>query len=587
MQYKNSQAPLKAPRREPPLPKAPTGIAGLDEITGGGLPRGRPTLICGGAGCGKTIMAMEFLVQGAVAYGEPGVFMAFEESPEDLDQNFAALGANLKTLVASKKLVIDCVQIDRDAVSEAGAYDLEALFIRLGAAIDAVGAKRVVIDTLEVLFAGLSNAAVLRSELQRLFRWLKDKGVTSIVTGERGEKTLTRIGLEEYVADCVIVLDHRVEKQSATRRLRIAKYRGAGHGTSEYPFLIEEHGISIFPITSIGLRQKASAERVSSGVVQLDTMLGGAGYYRGSSVLVSGTAGSGKTSLAAHFAHAATARGERCLWFHFEEATGQLVRNARSIGIDLEPALRRKLLHIECSRPTTYGLEMHLVSLHRLVNEFSPKVVILDPISNFAALGNDAEVKSMLVRMIDFLKTRQITALLTNLTQGGAALEATDSDVSSIVDTWLVLRDLENGAERNRVLHVLKSRGMAHSNQLREFILTDHGVRLREVYVGPSGDLLTGSARDALEGQETAQALIVNQDGKLRERALERKRQALQARIAMLEAEFEADRTEAATAIEQDRQRAAIAAGDRLTMARLRRSDASPANSRKPKGSNP
>ena len=582
MQYKNSKAaPTRRPDRKSALAKARTGIPGFDEITGGGLPRARPTLLCGSAGCGKTVMAMEFLVHGAVDFGEPGVFMAFEETPGELEQNFALLGAHLKGLVAKKKLVIDYVQIDRANNEESGEYDLEALFIRLGAAIDAIGAKRVVIDTVEVLFSGLSNTALLRSELQRLFRWLKAKGVTAIITGERGEKSLTRYGLEEYVADCVILLDHRVEEQSATRRLRIVKYRGTNHGTSEYPFLIEEHGISIFPITSIGLSQKASAERVSSGVGQLDAMLGGKGYFRGSSVLVSGTAGSGKTSLAAHFAHAAAARGERCLWFHFEESASQLMRNARSIGIDLDPDVRRGTLRIESSRPTVYGLETHLVNLHRMVNEFTPKIVILDPISNFVSLGNDSEVKSMLVRAIDFLKTRQITAILTNLTQGGSSLEATDSDVSSIVDTWIVLRDIENGAERNRVLHVLKSRGMAHSNQVREFILTDRGVKLREVYVGPSGALLTGSARDALEAQEKAQALVVDQEARARKRALERKRQALQARISTLKAEFESEREEAATAIEQDKTRAGELAGDRIQMANLRHSGAAQAKTRK------
>lgn len=560
--------------RRPALAKTRTGISGLDEITGGGLPRGRTTLLCGGTGCGKTVMAMEFLIHGALRFDEPGVFMAFEEVPGELEQNFAPMGTHLKALVANKNLVIDCVQIDRHSIAEAGEYDLEALFIRLGAAIDAIGAKRVVLDTIEVLFSGLSNSALLRSELQRFFRWLKDRGVTAIITGEQGDKGMTRYGLEEYIADCVIQLDHRVEGQSATRRLRIVKYRGTDHGTSEYPYLITTTGISIFPITSMGLDQKASTERVSSGVGQLDAMLGGDGYYRGSSVLLSGAAGSGKTSLAAHFAHAAAARGERCLWLHFEESTSQLIRNARSIGIDLEPDVRRRTLRIESSRPTVYGLESHLVNLHRMVTEFEPKVAILDPISNFVSLGTDAEVKSLLVRAIDFLKTQRITALLTNLTHGGTSLEATDSDVSSIVDTWLVLRDIEFGAERNRVLHVLKSRGMAHSNQVREFILTSHGVKLREVYVGPSGALLTGSARDALEAKEKAQALVADQEAKARKRALERKRQTLQARISTLKEEFELEREEAATAIEQDKTRAGVLAGDRIQMENLRHSNA-------------
>ena len=573
MRFKNSITPA-GKTKHAALLKTPTGISGLDEITGGGLPKGRPTLICGAAGCGKTVMAMEFLVHGAVSFDEPGVFMAFEETYQDLENNFSQLGADLKSMVAKKRLVIDCVRIDRSNIEASGKYDLEALFIRLGSAIDAVGAKRVVLDTVEVLFAGLSNDALVRSELERLFRWLKKKGVTAVITAERGEKALTRYGLEEYVADCVILLDHRMEKQTATRRLRIVKYRGTVHGTSEYPFLIGEHGVSIFPITSIGLDQKASVHRVSSGVAQLDAMLDGDGYFRGSSVLVSGTAGSGKTSLAAHFAHAAAERGERCLWFHFEEPNSQLIRNARSIGIDLEPAVRRRLLRIESSRPTIYGLEMHLVNLHRIVNEFQPKIVILDPISNFVSLGNDAEVKSMIVRVIDFLKTRQITALLTNLSKGGLDLEATDTDVSSIVDTWMILRDIENGAERNRLLHILKSRGMAHSNQVREFALTGRGVKLREVYVGQSGKLLTGSARDAVEAEEKARDLVVGQEDRARRDALERKRQTLQARIATLKAEFESDRSEAEAAIAQDRDRAATLAVDKIKMGHLRRADA-------------
>jgi len=561
-------------RRSPSLPKAPSGIQGLDELTGGGLPRGRPTLLCGSAGCGKTLLAMEFLVRGAVDYGEPGVFMAFEESSKELATNFASLGHDLKVLVAQRKLAIEHVHIERSEIEESGEYDLEGLFIRLGQAIDGIGAKRVVLDTVEALFSGLSNTAILRAELRRLFRWLKDKGVTAIITGERGEKSLTRYGLEEYVADCVILLDHRVEGQMATRRLRIIKYRGSTHGTSECPFLIDEGGISILPTTSMGLTYQAGTERVSSGVPRLDAMMGGKGYYRGSSVLVSGTAGSGKTSLVAHFAHAAATRGERCLWLAYEESASQIARNMRSIGIDLEPAVRRGTLRVHAERSTVSGLEMHLVTIHKLVNQFSPRVVIVDPVTNFRSLGNEAEIKAMLTRLIDFLKMRNITALFTSLSGSGTVEKSTEADVSSLMDTWLMLRDIQNGAERNRVLHLLKSRGMAHSNQVREFLLTDRGVELRDVYVGPSGVLLTGSARNALEMQEKAQALVYTEETEGRKRERDRKRSAMEARIAALRAEFEVEQTEAATTRVQDQTRAGVLADDRVQMARLRQGDA-------------
>ncbi len=568
----------KTLKRSPPtpvssLPKAVTGIQGLDEITGGGLPLGRPTLLCGSAGCGKTLLAMEFLVRGAVESGEPGVFMAFEESTGELAANFASLGYDLEGLVARKKLLLDHVTIDRGEIEEAGEYDLEGLFVRLGYAIDSIGAKRVVLDSIEALFSGLSNTAVLRSELRRLFGWLKEKGVTAIVTGERGEHSLTRYGLEEYVADCVILLDHRVEGQMATRRLRIVKYRGSNHGMSEYPFLIDEGGISILANTSVRLKYEACTERVSSGVPDLDAMMGGKGYYRGSSVLVSGTAGSGKTTMVAHFAHAAAARGEPCLWFAFEESSSQIIRNMRSVGIDLEPAVRNGTLQLHAERPSICGLEMHLLTMHRLVNQFRPRVVVVDPVTNFSALGSEAEVKAMLTRLIDFFKVQQVTALFTELTDGAALAEATEVGVSSLMDTWLLLRDVQNGAERNRVLHLLKSRGMAHSNQVREFLLTDHGAELREVYVGLSGDLLTGSARNALEEQEKAQALVRYQETAGKKRDLERKRQAMEAQIAMLRAEFEVDQAEAAVIIDEAEATAQVVAGDRNQMARRRQAD--------------
>ena len=564
----------RKPRRIPSLPKASTGIQGLDELTGGGLPKGRPTLLCGSAGCGKTLLAMEFLVRGAVDFGEPGVFMAFEENTEELAKNFASLGYDLTALVAQKRLLLEFVHIERSEIEETGEYDLEGLFIRLGYAIDRIGAKRVVLDTVEALFSGLSNTGVLRAELRRLFRWLKAKGVTAIITGERGETSLTRYGLEEYVADCVILLDHRVVGQMATRRLRIVKYRGSTHGTSEYPFLIEEGGISILPVTSMGLKHEAATKRVPSGVARLDAMMGGKGYYRGSSVLVSGTAGAGKTSLAAHFAHAAAARGERCMWFAFEESSSQIIRNMRSIGIDLEPAVRRGTLRFHAEQPTVCGLEMHLVTTHKLVNDFKPQVVVIDPVSNFAALGSGAEVKAMLTRLIAFIKTQGMTALFTSLTPGDTSLEATDVDISSLMDTWLVMRYMQHGAERNRFLAILKSRGMAHSNQTREFLLTEHGMELRDVYVGPSGDLLAGGARDALEAQEKAQALVGKQRTEGTKRALESKRQALEAQIAALRAEFEVEQAEAAKTVGQDQTRAGVLAGDRAQMARLRQGNA-------------
>jgi circadian clock protein KaiC len=574
MKRRGRKIAARKPRPTPTLQKAPTGIQGLDELTGGGLPKGRPSLVCGGPGCGKTLLAMEFLVRGATEFGEPGVFMAFEENTGELAKNFASLGHDLKALVAEKKLVLAFVRIERSEIEETGEYDLEGLFVRLGHAIDSIGAKRVVLDTVEALFAGLANTAILRAELRRLFLWLKEKGVTAIVTGERGETSLTRYGLEEYVADCVILLDHRVDGQMATRRLRIVKYRGSIHGTSEYPFLIDEGGISILPITSMGMTHEVGTGRVSSGVPRLDAMMGGRGYYRGSSVLVSGTAGSGKTSLAAHFAHAATGRGERCLWFAYEESSSQIIRNMRSIGIDLAPAVRRGTLRIHAEQASSCGLEMHLVTIHRRVKQFDPRVVVIDPVTDFAALGSEGEIKAMLTRLVNFFKMQQVTALFTSLTGGGTFVESTEVGVSSLMDSWLLLRDLQNGAERNRVLNLVKSRGMAHSNQIREFLLTDHGVELRDVYAGPSGVLLAGSARAALESLEKAQALVRAQDTEGTQRALDGKRLALEAQVAALRAAFEVERAGAAQTIGQDQTRDGMLAGDRVQMAHLRQSDA-------------
>jgi circadian clock protein KaiC len=460
------------------LLKSPTGIDGLDEVTNGGLPRGRPTLVCGSAGCGKTLLAMEFLIHGAVKFNEPGVFLAFEETTEELTQNFRSLGYDLNELIAAKKIDIDYIHIERSEIQETGEFDLEGLFVRLGFAIDSIGAKRVVLDTIETLFSGLTDSSILRAEIRRLFRWLKDKGVTAIVTGERGQASITRHGLEEYVSDCVILLDHRVTDQVSTRRLRIVKYRGSPHGTNEFPFLIDEDGISVVPITSATLDHPASDERVSTGVAALDMMLGGKGYLRGSSVLVSGTAGTGKTSLAAQFANASCERGERCLIFSFEESPAQLLRNMLSIGVNLEPWIKKGLLRIHSSRPTRFGLEMHLALMYKQIKEFQPKVVVVDPMSNFLAAGSLIDAGIMLVRLIDMLKAQQITTMFTNLVNGGREPEQTDIGISSIIDTWLLLKDEDRSGERTSFLYILKSRGMPHSRSIRGFRLTGHGPEL-------------------------------------------------------------------------------------------------------------
>ena len=558
-----------------PVAKCPTGVRGLDEITSGGVPVGRPTLVCGNAGCGKTLMAMEFLVRGATEYGEPGVFMAFEETAAELASNVASLGFDLNGLIAERKLAIDYVHIERSEIEQSGEYDLEGLFVRLKHAIDSVGAKRVVLDTVEALFSGFTNHNILRAELRRLFRWLKTAGVTAIITGERGDGTLTRHGIEEYVSDCVILLDHRVIDQISTRRMRIIKYRGSVHGTNEYPFLIDERGISVMPITSLGLNYAASRDRISSGVARLDAMLGGKGYYRGSSVLVSGTAGSGKTSMAAHFVQAACERGSRCLYFLFEESPAQMVRNMRSIGIDLDPLVKKGLLAFMAARPTAYGLEVHLATIHKTVEEFQPDVVVVDPISTFSTHANDDEVKAMLVRLIDFLKAHGITVLLINLTTAGQALEHTDAQISSLIDTWLLLRDTELNGERNRVLYVLKSRGMAHSNQLREFVLTSHGVELKDVYLGANG-VLTGSARLMQEARDAAETIRSVRELDRQQANLRRKRSQIQVQIAALNEELAANELEAAAELDQTRKQTQREGVDREALKRSRHSDAVP-----------
>jgi circadian clock protein KaiC len=554
-----------------PLPKARTGIQGLDEITGGGLPQGRPTLVCGSAGCGKTLLAMEFLVRGATQFDEPGVFMAFEETAKDLTQNVASLGFDLNDLIARKKMVLDFVYIERSEIEETGEYDLEGLFIRLGLAIDSIGAKRVVLDTIESLFAGLPNPLILRAELRRLFRWLKDKGVTAIITGERGDETLTRQGLEEYVSDCVIVLDHRVSDQASSRRLRVVKYRGSTHGTNEYPFLIDEDGISVLPVTSLGLQHSVSTDRIPSGVARLDSMLGGMGYYRGSSVLISGTAGTGKSSLAAHFVDAACRRGERALYFAFEESPSQIIRNMRSIGLDLEPWVKKGLLVFQATRPSFAGLEMQLTMMHKTVNTFKPQVVVVDPLNGFVIGANEVEVKSMLMRLADFLKTNQITTVFTSLTTSGQ-IGVPDVAISALIDTWLVLRDIEIGGERNRSLAILKSRGMTHSNQIRECLLSSQGVELCEVYVG-AGGVLTGSARLAQEALEQAGKLTRKQETERRQLELESKRLALEAQIDAMRAEFLVRETEALKIIGQEQAQEAQLLRERVEMGLSRKAD--------------
>jgi circadian clock protein KaiC len=554
------------------LPRCPTGIQGLDEITGGGLPRGRPTLVCGGAGCGKTLFAAEFLVRGAMQFGETGVFMSFEETDGELKSNVASLRFDLAGLVRRKKIVLDHVHIERSEITETGEYDLEGLFVRLNHAIDAIGARRVVLDTLEALFAGLPNEAILRAELRRLFRWLKDKGVTAVITAERGREQLTRHGLEEYVSDCVILLDHRIHDQIATRHLRVVKYRGALHGTNEFPFLIGDEGLSVLPITSLGLNHKVSNERVSTGIPRLDAMLGGRGFFRGSSILLTGTPGTGKTSVAACLAQAAARRRERVLFFSFEESPDQIIRNMRSIGLRLEPLVQRGLLRFQAARPTLCGLEMHLATMFKEITTFQPTLVIVDPITSLLAAGTDYETKGMVTRLMDFLKGGQITSLFTSLTRGGQALEQSEIAMSSLMDSWLLLQDFEGNGERNRVLYVLKARGMAHSNQVREFLISDRGIDLVDAYIGPSG-VLTGASRVAQSAREKAEALANQQEAARRKRELERKREALEQQIAGLRSEYESEEVELRRIDEQVGTRTRVLTAERTELSRLRQAD--------------
>jgi circadian clock protein KaiC len=557
----------------PSLPKTRTGITGLDEITSGGLPTGRPTLICGEAGCGKTLMSLEFLIRGATEFEEPGVFMAFEEKASELTMNVASLGFDLDKLQEQKKIKLDYVHIDRSEIEETGEYNLEGLFIRLDHAIKTIKAKRVVLDTLENLFSGLTNQAILRAELRRLFQWLKEKGVTAIITGEKGEgPALTRQGLEEYVSDCVILLDHRVINQISTRRLRVIKYRGSVHGTNEYPFLIDEEGIAVLPITSLKLEKDVSSERISSGIASMDTMLGGRGFFKGSSVLVSGTAGTGKTSIAAYFANETCNRGDKCIYFAFEESPKQIIRNMHSINVDLQKHINKGILQFHASRPTLHGLEMHLVAIYKIIKKFKPSVVILDPITNLITVGSVSEVKSMLIRLIDFLQEEQITVMFTALTLNNIVNEQTDEGVSSLVDAWILVRDIEFNGERNRGMYIMKSRGMKHSNQVREFIITDKGLDLVEVYLGPDG-VLTGSAREAQKMQEQKGEVLRDFAVGSKDRELLRKRKVLEAKISNLQMEFESAEDELNKMYQQEELIKQVTANTRQEITNRRRGE--------------
>lgn len=561
----------KENRSKPQLEKIRTGIQGLDEISGGGLPKGRPTLVCGGPGCGKTLFSMEFLVRGATLYNEPGIFVAFEETEEELTKNVASLGFRLDELAAQKKIATDYVYLERKEMEVTGEYDLEGLFVRLDYLIDSIGAKRVVIDTLESLFASLPNEAILRAEMRRLFRWLKQKGVTAVITAEKGEGALTRHGLEEYVSDCVILLEHIVSEQVATRRLRIVKYRGSLHGTNEYPFLIDKTGISILPITSLELRHDVVTDRISTGIERLDMMLGNQGYFIGSSILISGTAGTGKSSLSAHFANSVCKNKQKCLYLAFEESERQVIRNMHSIGLDLEQWIKKGLLKFHTTRPTLYGLEMHLVKIHDIINDFHPNAVVFDPISNLIMAGNIKETKSMLIRLIDFLKTQRITTLFTNLTHRDA-IEQTDIGISSIMDTWIIVQDITQGGERNRCLSVIKSRGMEHSNQIREFLITGKGIELRDVYLG-AGQVFTGSARLIQETKDKADAMIRKQKIERKKRELEQKRQIFESQISALRAQLEVDEERIRADIQMAEAHENIILAEHMQLSEIRKAD--------------
>jgi len=552
------------------IKKTLTGIRGLDEITYGGLPAGRPTLVCGGPGAGKTLFATEFIMRGASDFDEPGVIMTFEESAAEIAGNAASIGFDLKKLISQKKVMIDYVYIERSEIEETGEYDLEALFIRLAHAIDSTGAKRLMLDTIEALFTGLPDEGILRAELRRLFRWIKDRGITAVITAERGDNGLTRYGLEEYVADCVVLLDNQVDHQLSTRRLRVVKYRGSAHGTNEYPFLIGDQGISVLPITSLRLDHKASSERVSLGIEDLDEMFDSGGVYRGSSILVSGAPGTGKSSVAASFIAAACRRGERALLFAYEESADQLIRNMRSIGIDLAPYVKKGLLEISASRPTLQGLEEHLVSMYNAVDSFGPSIVAVDPMSDLSEEADQA--KPTLIRLIDYMKRQQITTLFTSLTPGRSDQgdESSQANVSSLMDTWLLLRNIEYNGERNRTIFVLKSRGMGHSNQVREFLLTSDGIKLIEVYVG-ADRVLTGSARIIQAERETAAGEMRRRTYEFRQAEIAARQRELESQIAALQASVAAAQYEAEFLSGENQDQAAADAATSMSMSKARR----------------
>jgi len=549
------------------LPKTPTGVMGFDEITEGGLPTGRPTLICGSAGCGKTLFAATFLVNGATQFNEPGVFMSFEERAEDLSANFSSLGYDVDGLIEAGRLAVDHVRVERSEIEESGDYDLEGLFVRIGFAVDSIGAKRLVLDTIESLFSGFTDTAILRAELRRLFEWIKDRGLTAVITGERGDGVLTRQGLEEYISDCVILLDNRVEDQIATRRLRVVKYRGSAHGTNEYPFLIDADGISVLPVTSSGLMRPVSNDIISTGIAGLDAMLRNGGFFRGSSILLSGVAGTGKTTISSSFVDAACRRGERCIFFVFEENDEEVCRNALSIGLDLQKWVDSGLLRFEAARPSLFGLEMHLARMHRDIDRFKPSVAVIDPISAFR--GPESEVHATLLRMVDLLKSRGITGLFTSLRIASSNHEGTDQALSSLMDSWIKLLDIEANGERNRALYIIKSRGGSHSNQVREYRMTDHGVELIDAYVGPEG-VLTGTARMAQEAREEAAAERRQREILLRQRELDRRRRSLERQIAELQAAMERELEEVNTLNEEDNAQAAVLATNRAAIAARR-----------------
>lgn len=553
------------------ISKSPTGIDGFDDLTLGGVPTGRPTLVCGSAGCGKTLFATTFLVQGARDYAEPGVFVTFEERPGDIVSNVASLGFALDKLVADGRIVFEHIALERSELEEAGDYDLEGLFLRLESAIDSIGAKRVVLDTIESLFSVFSNEAILRAEIRRLFDWLKDKGMTTVITAERGDGSLTRQGLEEYVSDCVILLDHRVQNQVSTRRLRIVKYRGTAHGTNEYPFLIDEDGFSVLPISSLGLDHKVFEDRISSGIADLDDMLAGGGFHRASSILISGVAGSGKSAIAASFADAACAAGGRALYFSFEESADQSVRNMKSIGTDIGRWIKSDKLRFFATRPTFYSLEMHLAVMLREIARFDPNLVVLDPISSFLESGDLMEIQSMLLRVVDFIKSRGVTAVFTHLMHGQDGRVETDAGLSSLMDAWILLLNREVNGEFNRELYLLKARGLSHSNQVREFIMSDEGLKLAPPYLGESG-ALTGSARKNEEAKSRRAEVRRKADVWRVQQQIEQKRRRAKAQMEALQAELDADEIalKAMTLEEDDYLRQA--ADDKSDMERSRKS---------------